>query len=162
MEKEGQITSEEADYFIKTLDRNRRKKATRSVTASAIAGFFNSRKLEREADKVGRGDSDVFLRGSKANAEYVLSKLEELKKTDNSEVIEAAIQKYRFNLSEIQKNMDKNEGAPINDDVLASVERRAVEIETGLIQDEFEKGNLSFAESKAMKSDIAMLAAHLV
>ena len=162
LEKEGAITSEEADYYIKALDKTRRKKISRSVTGTAISGYFSSRKLEKEADKVSRGDSDIFLRGSKANAEYVLEKLEELKKTNPSEVVEQAIQKYQYNLSNIQHNLDKNEGVPIDDDELLKVERRAVQIETGLIQDEYENGNLTYTESKNMKSDLAMLVGHLI
>ncbi len=162
MEKEGTITREEADYYIKSVDKERRKKISRGVTGTAIAGFFNSRKLAREADKISHGKDDVFLRSSKANAEYVLEKLEEYKKIDSSEVVDATIQKYQYYLSNINQNIDKNDGLPIDEDELARIERRALQIETGLIQDEYEKGNLSFTESKAMKSDLAMLASHMV
>lgn len=162
MEKEGEITSDEANYYIKTLDKDRRKKISRSVTGSAIAGFFKSRKLAKEARKVGEGHDDVFLRGSKSNAEYVLAKLEEYNKAAPSPVVDAAIQKYQFNLSEIQKNLDKNGPVEIDEDILHRVERRAVQLETTLIQEEFEKGNLSYSESRNMKSDVALLAGHLL
>ena len=162
MEKNGDITREEADYYIKAVDRERRKKISRGVTGTAISGFFSSRRLAKEAEKISHGKDDIFLRSSKANAEYVLEKLEEYKKVDPSPVVDAAIQKYQYYLSNINQNIDKNDGLPIDDDILAQVERRALQIETGLIQDEFEKGNLSFSESKAMKSDLAMLAGHLI
>ena len=162
MEKEGKITKEEADYYIKSVDKERRKKISRGVTGTAIAGFFNSLKLAKEADKISHGKDDIFLRSSKANAEYVLAKLEEHKKVDPSGVVDAVIQKYQYYLSNIQKNIDKNEGVPIDDDILAQVERRALQIETGLIQDEFEKGNLSYSDSRNMKSDLALLSGHLI
>ena len=77
-------------------------------------------------------------------------------------MVDAAIQKYQFNLSEIQKNLDKNGPVEIDEDILHRVERRAVQLETTLIQEEFEKGNLSYSESRNMKSDVALLAGHLL
>ena len=162
MEKDGKITREEADYYIKSVDRERRKKISRGVTGTAIAGFFNSRRLAKEADKISHGKDDVFLRSSKANAEYVLEKLEGMKKADPSAVVDAAIQKYQYYLSNIQQNIDKNEGVPIDEDILTQVERRAIQIETGFIQDEYEKGNLSYSDSRNMKSDLALLSGHLL
>ena len=162
LEKAGKISKEEADYYIKAVDKDRRKKISRGVTGTAISGFFKSRKLAKEADKVSHGKDDIFLRGSKANAEYVLKKLNRMKVTDPSDVVDATIQKYQYYLSNIQHNIDKNEGLPIDDDILNQVERRAIQIETGLIQDEYEKGNLSYSDSRNMKSDIAMLSGHLL
>ena len=162
LEKQGKITKEEADYYIKSVDKDRRKKISRGVTGTAISGFFNSRKLAKAADKVSHGKDDIFLRGSKSNAEYVLQKLNWMKRTNPSDVVDAAIQKYQYYLSNIQQNIDKNEGVPIDEDILNQVERRAIQIETGLIQDEFEKGNLTYSDSRNMKSDIALLAGHLL
>ena len=162
MEKDGKITREEADYYIKSVDRERRKKISRGVTGTAIAGFFNSRRLAKEADKISHGKDDVFLRSSKANAEYVLEKLEGMKKAAPSAVVDAAVQKYQYYLSNIQQNIDKNEGVPIDEDILTQVERRAIQIETGFIQDEYEKGNLSYSDSRNMKSDLALLSGHLL
>ena len=73
----------------------------------------------------------------------------------NSEALELYIQKYEFNLSRLNYYIELDDPSNIDEPDLIRVERRALEIENTIIQDEFENGILPYEDAKKLKTNVA-------
>ena len=151
---EGKISEKTADFVIHDFDRNRNARVRRSITGAAFSNLFGRQKIKAAARS---NDADKFLTIAISNTEYVLDKLNELKKIEYTPAVQQAIDKYQFRLSGLKYTNNTHNLKEINKDVLAEIEERAIEIERELIQDEYEEGNLTYDKSKELKANLAFL-----
>jgi len=153
------IDVEGVDHFNRLIENQNPNHRRRSVTSIAISNFFTKLKARRIA-KADGSDSvvtkDTFITVTKSNTEYVLSKLREEYEADPaSEALELYIQKYEFNLSRLTYYIELDDPSNIDEPDLIRVERRALEIENTIIQDEFENGILPYEDAKKLKTNVA-------
>ena len=154
LKSEGKISAKTAEYVIHDFDRNRNPMVSRSITSSAFRDLFRVNRI-RAASR--SKDADKFLMIATSNTEYILDKLNELKKIEDTPAVQQAIDKYQFRLSGLKYTNNTRNLKEINKTILAEVEERALEIERELIQDEYEAGNLSYEKSKELKANLAFL-----
>ncbi len=156
LERHKEITSEAADYYIGTLDESRKVKK-KNNTKVALMSFFGAFKIKKKVKQSTNEESELFVKVLKSNTEFVIKKLEDKIASGHTENLENALQKYQFKLAKINHLADREDGRGTDNHILNMVEKRALEIEKGLIQDEFEEGNLPYDEAKRMKSNVSIL-----
>ena len=127
---EGKISEKTADFVIHDFDRNRNARVRRSITGAALSNLFGRQKIKAAARS---NDADKFLTIAISNTEYVLDKLNELKKIEYTPAVQQAIDKYQFRLSGLKYTNNTHNLKEINKDVLAEIEERAIEIESCLL-----------------------------
>ena len=153
------IDVEGVDHFNRLIENQNPNHRRRSVTSIAISNFFTKLKARRIAKAEGSDSvvtKDTFITVTKSNTEYVLSKLREEYEADPaSEALELYIQKYEFNLSRLNYYIELDDPSNIDEPDLIRVERRALEIENTIIQDEFENGILPYEDAKKLKTNVA-------
>ena len=82
---EGKISEKTADFVIHDFDRNRNARVRRSITGAAFSDLFGRQKLKAAARS---NDADKFLTIAISNTEYVLDKLNELKKIEYTPAVQ--------------------------------------------------------------------------
>ena len=154
---DGKISEHDAErYRSYQMAKTQSSTKTRSVTGHAISDFFAQRKINRlEKANIDNDTKYTYLMLSKNSDENVLNKLKEEYAVQPSEALDIYIQKYIFNISRIDYIMGKSNSDTVDEEILENIERRARALETSMIQDAYENGELPFADAKKLKNDIA-------